>query len=212
MHFVSALIIVSYIPIILSEINIELSIESSSPNLVPFNHEKFLDVLGSKNSTDGKVSFASIANNESIKVVKSAVVICVDGKCVEDAKIPELDLSNNPLNASSTPRPFGTPIPVPIENSPYTIDTSVAVTIGMAVGSIGILVTATVFFKRVAFSETSSLNAQVNQKKTSKLMNVQIDWPKRNPCIIKAGLKNTDVHYVLPYQVDMKTRMESQYV
>jgi hypothetical protein len=211
-YCISACIAFMIIPAILAEIDVEFSFASSSSDPTPFNSAKLLEEMGSKNTTDSKAKFAYILNNESVRVVNASFVICVDGKCVDDVNVPPAVIEPN---VSSTPRPLVYPISTPIVTTQSEISGSVIATACVAVGSISVLVAATVMFRRLSTSKAPASNSQINRnlvKKTSKLMQVEIDWPKKNPYQSKTGYKAREGCSVLPCQAEMVGSKACHYV
>jgi hypothetical protein len=186
MNNYNACFLVMFVPSLLAEINVEFSFASSSSDPIPFNAAQLLEALSLRNSTNSELRFQLIAKNETLRVVNASYVICIDGKCVDDAKVLPA-VPSVPEVGGTTPGMHSTPRPNTNNNDGSGISPVIIGVIAVSVG-LSILSTALCTF----FINARHLKPQTPPPKPKTLMHVEIDWPRKNPYQTKTGTKASE--------------------
>ena len=170
--------------------NVDVTFTFSISDLVPFDSINLLDAMNAYNTS----LFKSLVQRNTFRLVDTAVVICIDGECVDE--------SNMTIPHQATPTP------APTADNKAGLSTAV-ITVVVS-GCVLVLVIAIVVFIRLSklssstwtskIESKSGSNPQINSNQpsinTKKLLQVEIDWPPKNTHPTKTGFKITERYHV----------------
>ena len=164
--------------------NMDVTFTFSVSDLVPFDSVRLLDAMSTYNTS----FFKSLVQRDTFRLVDTSVVICIDGKCLDDSN-------------KTVPQPV-LPTPAPNTDNKSSLSTTViAVIVSGCFLVLVIVIVVVIRLSKINSKSSSSIwtsktvsNQQTNQPGTisNKLMQVEIDWPPKNLHLIKTGFKITE--------------------